>query len=179
MNDELPPFSISGFEVYETVNNPKFEVKEDSNKFVALNGTIKEIAYYDEMFENSFDEDYEGMSNTGNVSFPKISSRFSKGKKICLKKQNDTGDVLKWDDLESCLLGFISDITFKVDEVDVKLVGMSKLLDQEKKFTFKNNLMCNIKKIPKGNAFGDFNIYTIFLHFTSRAFYTLPKSSAT
>ena len=142
----LPPLPVSGFEVYETINDPKFEVKKDSDNFVALNGDIKEISYYDGMYENSFDEDYEGISNTGSVVFPKINSKFYKGKKICLKKANDTGTPLKWDDLESCLLGFISEIKYTENEVNVKLVGMSKLLDQEKKFTFKNTKRSKILK---------------------------------
>lgn len=106
-------------------------------RFVARNGEIREIAYFDNMFKNSYDEDYEGISNTGSVSFTEIDkSRFFKGKKICLKKTNDTGEKVKWKDLSSCLLGFISDITFTVDGVDLKLVGMSKLLEQEIEFSF-------------------------------------------
>ena len=135
----LPPFPLSGLEVYNTVNNPEFKVSENSNEnFVALNGTIKEIAYYDDMLSNSASEDYEGMSNTGSVSIVSIDkARVFKGKKIALKKQIDTGKPLVWTDLETMLLGFISEITFNTKGVDLKLVGMSKLLDQEKEFTFK------------------------------------------
>jgi hypothetical protein len=145
---ELPPLPVSGFEVYETVNNPEFKTSSASDdKFVALNGKTKEIAYYDGMLKNSFDEDYDGISNTGSVSFTEIdSSRFYKGKKVCLKKANHTGKTLEWDDLESCLLGFISEITFTVDGVDVKLVGMSKLLEQEKEFSFTKTKRSKILK---------------------------------
>lgn len=144
----LPPLPVSGFEVYETLNDPKFEVSESSSdKFVALNGTTKNIYFYDEMLENSYDEDYEGISSTGTVSFMDIdTSKFYKGKKVCLKKANDTGKALKWDDLKSCLLGFITEQTFSNDGVDIKLVGMSKLLDQEKKFSFKKTKRSKILK---------------------------------
>ena len=172
---ELPPFPLSGFEVYETVSsNDKKDKKDkktdkkdkkstdnnsstnstsdDSDKkdistFIAHNGEIKEIAYFDNMYDNSFDEDYEGISNNGSVSFSKINrKRFFKGKKICLKKANDTGKPLKWKDLESCLLGFISDITVTTDGFNLKLVGMTKLLDQEKKFNFKQTKRSKILK---------------------------------
>jgi len=130
----------------ETSTNESPESKE-LNSFVAHNGAIKEIAYYDGMLDNNFDEDYEGISNTGAVSFKEIdTSRFFKGKKVCLKKANDTGKALKWDDLETCLLGFISEITFTTDGADLKLVGMTKLLDQEKEFTFTQTKRSEILK---------------------------------
>lgn len=141
----------SGFEVYKTVNDPEMSTsdtensKSSSDKFVALNGTIKEIAYYDNMYKNSFDEDYEGISNTGSVSFPKVNlKRFYKGKKICLKKTNK--ETRKWKDLETCLLGFIAEQSFDTNGVDVKLVGMSKLLDQEKEFSFQGTKRSEILK---------------------------------
>jgi len=147
---ELPPLPVSGFEVYDTVNDPEFSLGENTaEKFVALNGTTKQITYYDEMLENSFDEDYEGISNTGSASFSEIDvSKIYKGKKICLKKANDTGIALKWDDLETCLLGFISEITFNNDGTELRLVGMSKLLEQEKEFSFtKTKRSVILKKI--------------------------------
>lgn len=177
MATTLPPLSYSGFEVYETEKKDKKDDKDkdkkdndskesDKNKkttatsssnasdaekdlqrFIAMNGEIKEIAYYGEMYDNGFDEDYEGISNNGNVSFPEIdTSRFIKGKKICLKKANETGTPLKWKDLESCLLGFISEQTYTPKGADIKLVGMSKLLDQEKKFTFTKTKRSKILK---------------------------------
>lgn len=154
----LPPLGYSGFEVYETESAKKKEKdskktttsnssssssddvsdsEKELQKFIAMNGEIKEIAYFDNMYKNGFDEDYEGMSNNGSVSFSQVdTSRFFKGKKVCLKKANETGTPLVWDDLVTCLLGFISEQTFSRDQVDLKLVGMSKLLDQEKQFTF-------------------------------------------
>ena len=126
----LPPLPFSGFEVYETEKvdpeekeEEKKEKKEEGEeeeeveeevelsesekelqRFVAMNGKILETAYFDNMYKNSFDEDYEGISNNGDASFQEVElSRFFKGKKICLKKANDTGAPLTWDKLESCL----------------------------------------------------------------------------
>ncbi|MBP3226111.1 MAG: hypothetical protein J6M08_04220 [Methanobrevibacter sp.] len=142
------PDTFSGFEVYKTVNNPKIENDNESsnNKLVAMNGTIKEIAYYDNMYDNSFDEDYESISNTASVSFPEIDEkRFYKGKKVCLKKLNKIGSA-KWKELITCFIGFISEQTFDTESVDVKLVGMSKLLDQSKEFSFKKTKRSKILK---------------------------------
>lgn len=178
-DEKLPPFSISGFEVYETEEPEEKEEEEeeeedkkkketddeeetedtetntaelsdaqkDLQRFVARNGEIIEIACYDNMYKNSFDEDYEGISNTGSASFTEIDkSRFFKGKKICLKKTNDTGKAVKWKDLHSCLLGFIADIKFTETSTDLKLVGMSKLLEQEAQFSFTQTKMSEILK---------------------------------
>ena len=170
----LPPLPFSGFEVYETEKVDPKEKEEEKKKekkkedeeeeeveeevelnesekelqrFIAMNGKIIEIAYYDNMYKNSFDEDYEGISNNGDASFPEVElSRFFKGKKICLKKANDTGTPLKWGDLQSCLLGFISKITFTDDSVDLSLVGMTKLLDQTEQFEFTQTKMSEILK---------------------------------
>ena len=116
------PKTVSGFEVYKTINNPKLtfsSTDEENSDFEAFeNGTIKEIYSYDQMYKNSFDEDYEGISNTGSVTFSEVDkSRFIKGKKVCLKKINVTKDTVTWDELESCLLGFIDEITFNTQNL--------------------------------------------------------------
>lgn len=135
-----------------TIDSNSTDNNSDSQKqlqkLVAYNGEIKEKAFYDNMLENSFDEDYEGISNTGSASFPDLpdTKRFFKGKKICLKKANDTGEPLNWSDLESCLLGFITEQTFTTGSVDLKLVGMSKLLEQEKEFSFTQTKRSEILK---------------------------------
>lgn len=147
----LAPRAVSGFEVYKTVNNPKLSFSNSDSKesnFTAFeNGTIKEIHYFDGMYKNSFDEDYEGISNTGSATFSQIdNSHFIKGKKVCLKKLNVENDSVKWNELKSCLLGFIEDITFNTGGAEVKLIGMSKLLEQEKEFNFTKTKRSKILK---------------------------------
>ena len=141
MSVKILPLPLSGFEVYETVNNSSstrtISSSNPESDFKLLNGEIKEIAYYDNIISNSFEEDYEGMSNGGDISFPDIDSRFYKGKKVCLKKGFGKEESVKWSSLDTALLGFISKQTFHQDAVDIDIVGMSKLLDQEKGFNFK------------------------------------------
>jgi len=141
MSVKILPLPLSGFEVYETVNNSSstktISSSNPESDLKLLNGEIKEIAYYDNIISNSFEEDYEGMSNGGDISFPDIDSRFYKGKKVCLKKGFGKEESVKWSSLDTALLGFISKQTFHQDAVDIDIVGMSKLLDQEKGFSFK------------------------------------------
>ena len=131
----------SGLEIYETkdTNIEQISEKDEKEGFVLHNGKITEIAYYDNIFQNSFEQDYEDISTNGSVSFPSINEqRFYKGKKVCLKKAwKSESKVLRWSDLESVLLGFITEQKYSTDEVEIKICGMSKLLEQEKEFSFK------------------------------------------
>lgn len=126
----------SGIEIYKTKdsNIEKVSDEEDREGFVLHNGTITEISYFDEMFNNSFEYDYEDISNGGSVSLPEVDeTKFYKGQKILLKK---AWNANKWDDLEDCLLGFITEQSYTEDSVEIKISGMSKLLEQKKEFSF-------------------------------------------
>lgn len=149
--------SLSGFEVYKT--NDVIQTKElsseddstessDSEGFQLLNGEITQINYYSNMYKNGFDEDYEDISQNGNVSFPEVDQLiFYKGKKICLKKVwEDPNQPLTWDDLEIALLGFITEQSYSQDKVELKLAGMTKLLDKEEHFSFTQTRRSEILK---------------------------------
>lgn len=131
----------SGLEVYKTKDSNKESVSEDHEKegFVLQNGQVTEINYYANMLSNSFEEDYEDISSNGSVSFPGVNGKvFYKGKRVSLKKAwKSEGKTLKWSDLGTALYGFITEQTYSQDKVDIKLSGMSKLLEREHKFTFK------------------------------------------
>lgn len=137
----------SGIEVYKTKDTNIEETTtttssssstssntDDKEGFVLHNGTIKEIAYFDEMYSNSFEYDYEDISNSGSISLPEVDdTRFYKGIKILLKKAWNPDS---WDDLKNCLMGFITEQSYTEDGVELKISGMSKLLEQEKQFSF-------------------------------------------
>lgn len=125
----------SGLEVYTTSDSNAEEVApEDNEGFTLHNGTVKRIDYYDEMVSNSFEHDYEDISSNGSVSLISIDeSRFYKGKKVSLKKAYNPNS---WNDLKNVLTGFITEQSYSEDGVDLKIVGMSKLLEQEKQFSF-------------------------------------------
>lgn len=136
----------SGVEVYKTKDKNVEKTSKDDEKegFVLHNGTITEIAYFDDLVDTSFEHDYEDISSSGSVSFTEIDeTRFYKGTKILLKKGYN---AKKWDDLQDVLLGFITEQRFDEDGVDIKISGATKLLDAEKQFTFKNTKISKILK---------------------------------
>ena len=142
----------SGLEVYrtqdvnvETTSDGDMS-SEDTEKegFVLHNGTVKEVYYVDEMTSNSFEHDYEDISSNGSVSLVTVDdARFYKGIKILLKKGYAPK---KWDDLKNCLMGFITEQTYSEDGVELKVAGMTKLLEQEKQFTFTQTKRSEILK---------------------------------
>ncbi len=118
-------------------NKSTTNTSDDSENegYVLQNGNITEISYYDGMYENEFEYDYEDISANGSVTFPYINKyKFYKGKKVCLKKAYDPK---KWDDLKTVLLGFITEQTYSNDQVELEISGMTKLLDKKEKFDFK------------------------------------------
>lgn len=136
----------SGLEIYKTKdsNVEKVSDEEDKEGLVLQNGTITEINYFDEMFSNSFDYDYEDISSNGSVKLPSVDDTiFYKGKKILLKKE---WNPHKWEDLKNCLLGFITEQKYSEDGVEIKISGMSKLLDQKKEFSFTKTKRSKILK---------------------------------
>lgn len=140
----------SGLEIYETKDTNIERTTEEDEKegFVLHNGQITEIAYYDNILQNSFEQDYEDISSNGSIAFPNVNEqRFFKGKKICLKKAWKNEDKnIKWEDLNTVLLGFITEQKYSTDNIELKISGMSKLLDQEKEFTFKKTKRSKIIK---------------------------------
>lgn len=139
-------FAHSGLEVYSTKDKNVEKTSKDEEKegFVLQNGTITEIAYFDEIVSDSFEQDYEDISCNGSVSFVSVDeSRFYKGKKVFLKKGYNAS---KWKHLESCLLGFITEQTYSEEGVEIKISGASKLLEQEKQFNYKDTKISKILK---------------------------------
>ena len=134
----------SGLEVYETTDSNVESVSENSEKegYVLHNGDITEIAYFDEMISNSFEQDYEDISSNGSVTLLTVNQkRFYKGKKVLLKKAYSPK---KWDDLDNCLMGFITEQSYSEDDVEIKISGMDILLEQEKEFSFTNRKISEI-----------------------------------
>lgn len=141
----------SGLEIYETkdTNIEKTDKNSDEKEgFVLHNGQITQIAYFDGMISNSFEYDYEDINANATVVFPKVNEkRFYKGKKVLLKKGWEAPNTtLKWSDLKNCCMGFIIDQKKSEEQVEIKITGMSKLLEQKKKFNFTNTKRSKILK---------------------------------
>ena len=114
------------------------ETTDSSQNFKLEKGEIKQIDYLGEIYSDSFESDYTDISSNASLSVPTSYLKyFYKGRRVCLKKglQNDTN--YKWKDMSSAVLGFITEITYNKDKVDIRINGMDKLLDVDKQFTFK------------------------------------------
>ncbi len=148
--------SLSGLEVYLT-KEPEVEIKKISNsldsddnnfadnnsdfnsdeKFKLLNGETVQIDYYDEMFDNSYEYDYQDISCNANVSMPRVDNNFFKGKKLSLLKEwENPNEKLQWKNLKKVITGFITEQSYTEEGVTLKIAGITKLLDQEKQFSF-------------------------------------------
>jgi len=120
---------------------------EDTNKIKYETGEITQINYISEAFSDSFEQDYSDISSNATVSMPiNYINHFYKGRRVCLKKGLQNKTDYKWDDMVSACLGFITEISYNMDKVEVKISGMDKLLDQEKQFTFSQRKRSEIVK---------------------------------
>ena len=152
-------FSLSkvGLEVYttepieDTVNSDASsssdsEDLDTGSKIIYQNGETTQIDYIGELYSDSFEMDYSEISSNSSVSVPiDYLNYFFKGKKIALKKAWQNG-TLNWEDMETAILGFITEISWNRDKIDVKIGGMDKLLEAEASFDFTQTKRSEIVK---------------------------------
>lgn len=152
-------FSLSkaGLEVYSTSSSKKqLPIADSTNAnstFMLQDGEVNRIDYIGELYSDSFESDYVDISSNASIVLPMdYYSLLFKGKKIALKK-GAYETTLKWEDMETVVLGFITELSYSTDKINVKINGMDKLLDQEAKFTFKKMKISKIvEKIIKASG---------------------------
>lgn len=103
-------------------------------------GEILNTFYYTDLLSLNFESDYKEMTSNGTFTKQDINlSQFYKGIRIKLLSEWEEPDKsITWDDLLSAEEGFITEQTFKPDEIEVKVSGMETLLEQNMAFEFKN-----------------------------------------
>lgn len=108
-----------------------------STNFVLQNGEIRKINYLGELYSDSYEMDYIELTSNSSVSVPiDFMEHFFKGKKVALKKGWKTTDTYKWEDLQTAVLGFVTELTWNKDKIDVKISGMDKLMEKSETFEF-------------------------------------------
>lgn len=114
------------------------EETEDKEGFTLHQGEILETYYYGGFFDVECETDYEDINNSGSISLPSVDKdRFYKGVRVLLRKGwENIGEHIDPLKLDEVLLGFITEQTYSEDGVELKLSGMTKLLEQEYKFNF-------------------------------------------
>lgn len=139
--------SRAGLEVYTTTNNKKFtfpKSSEASDNYTLQEGDVTQIDYIGELYSDTFEQDYTDISSNASIVLPMdYYSNIYKGRKVALKKGKDSS---KWDDMSTAIIGYVSEVSYSKDKIDVKINGMDKLLEQEKKFSFKKTKRSKIVK---------------------------------
>ena len=133
----------------ETSNNTntlKISDPSDENaKFTLQNGEITEIDYVGELYSDNYEEDYSDISSNASIVLPMdYYGLFYKGRKAALKKGVQENNKFTWEDMDTAVLGFITELSYNQDKINIKINGMDKLLDQEKKFKFKKMKLSKI-----------------------------------
>lgn len=148
--------SKAGIEIYSTEAAPKTSTTSatEGTIFPLQTGEINGVIYLGELYSDNFESDYTDISSNSTVSVPiDYLKYFQKGNRIALKKGNQNNDKFKWEDMGTAITGFITDVSYNKEKVDVKISGMDKLLDQEAKFSFKKTKRSKIiKKIIEASG---------------------------
>lgn len=128
--------SEEGDEENEETSTSEITGKSDLG-FTLENGPTIHIDYVGELFSDSFEMDYTDISSNSSVSVPlEYVELFFKGKKIALKKAWQKNTKLKWEEMETAVLGFCTELTWNREKVDVRISGMDKLMDVQAQFNF-------------------------------------------
>ena len=112
--------------------------QEYTSAYTLHQGEIINTFYYSDLNSLNFESDYEEMTCNGEINRFEVNlNQFYKGIKIkLLSDWEEPSSTLDWTDLDECIAGFITEQTFKEDGVDVKISGMSILLEQSLNFEF-------------------------------------------
>ena len=111
----------------------------DTTSFKLHRGEILDTFYYDDMSSMNFESDYKEMTDSGTLNKHKVNlAQFYKGVRVkVLSEWEAPLQTLQWENLEPCMEGWIVNQTFKEEEVEVKLTGLSVLLEQNLSFKFR------------------------------------------
>ncbi len=115
------------------------EEEEEDNKGYKLHcGEIIGTHYVNNINGMSFESDYKEMTTAGNIKVDSIDlTKSYKGVRLQLLSQwEDVDSKLKWEDLSQGVLGFITEQTFTNNNVDIKVNGMTILMEQNVNFDF-------------------------------------------
>lgn len=121
---------------------------EDSKGYTFHQGAVQVTYHYGNLESTTHEFDYKDMNNNASLKIESIDKyKFYKGVRVNLRKQWEApGKQLQWDDLSSVLTGFITEQTFSENGVEIKVSGMSKLLDEKYNFKFTNMKRSKILK---------------------------------
>jgi len=119
------------------------DVETDTSDF-NLDGRITQIDYLDTVYSDNFEYDYTDISSNATVSLPvDYLNYFFKGRRVALRKAGQT-DKMEWEDTAVVVTGFVNEISYTRDKIEVKIKGLDVLLEREEQFDFKQTLRSEI-----------------------------------
>ena len=115
------------------------ESEEGSKGYILHMGEIFGTHDRNDIQSMSFESDYKEMTSSGSIKLQSVDLKiFYKGVRLKLLSEwalNNTN--LNWEDLKESILGFITEQTFSDNLVDIKVSGMTTVLEEKAKFDFK------------------------------------------
>ncbi len=124
----------------DTSKSEEIETDEEEDKegFTLHQGEIIETYYCVNLLSTDTEYDYEDINNNGSLTLTSVDKkRFYKGVRILHRKGwEKPGETLNLEELPENLLGFITEQTYHEDGVDLKISGMTKLLEKKYQFDF-------------------------------------------
>lgn len=136
--DNFEPY-VSSFN-QDTGEEKKEEEEEEENVGYDLHrGEIIGTHYVNNITSMNFESDYKEMTSAGNIKLDDVDlSKSYKGVRIqLLSEWESPNSNLKWANLNQGVLGFITEQTFSENNVDIKVNGMTALMEEKVNFDFK------------------------------------------
>ena len=123
----------------EEVTDEESEDEDDPGYKLHM-GEILSTTYWGKFESASFESDYKEMTASSTLKIKEIDLEKSyKGVRVHLLSAWDKGtsEKFEWKNLESAVLGFITEQSFADSQITIKLSGMTKTMDMKYKFDFK------------------------------------------
>ena len=119
-----------------------------SSAYTLCLGDIVETFYYGDLFSLDFESEYKEMTASATFTKNHVNlKQFYKGKRLKLVTEWEEPDSsMEWSELGEAITGFITEQTFKEDEVEVKVNGMCMLMEQTLEFEFSQMYRADILK---------------------------------
>lgn len=113
--------------------------EEENVGYELHKGEIIGTHYVNAIKSMSYETDYKEMTSAGTVKLDTVDlEKFYKGVRLQLLSEWEKSlTSLKWEDLQQGVLGFITEQTFSDNNVEIKVSGITKLLEEKGKFDFK------------------------------------------
>ena len=110
----------------------------ENTTFKLHRGEVVNTSYYNDLTNINFESDYKEMTNSATLNKPTVNlQEFYKGVRCKLLSEWESPlSTIQWEDLSECVEGWITEQTFKDEEVEVKLSGLCILLEQNLNFKF-------------------------------------------